>query len=159
MNSLRIVDKSAADAMARAAASNPQTESALIKSFDLLRSGMNDLTMDEEQVTRGAYALASYSPERAVVYVWAPEVTTTRDGQTDQLWSIDAVPLIWTSDDWKLDRALIARSGAAAVDPADPAGSPSAAEKHAILSRTPADPGDITDSADQTWFEFANAAR
>ena len=35
----------------------------------------------------------------------------------------------------------------------------SAEEKHSILRRTPADPGDITDSADQTWFEYANAPR
>jgi hypothetical protein len=159
MNSLRIVDKSAADAMAAAAASDADTRSALTKSFDTLRSGMGDLTMDEEQVTRGAYAIASYSPQRAVVYIWAPEVTTDRSGQTDHLWSVDAVPLIWSGDDWKLDRALIAQSGAAAVDPANPAGNPTAAEKHSILARTPADPGDITDGARQTWVEYANAAR
>ena len=159
MNSLRIADKSAADAMAAAAASGAGTRTALTDSFDALRSGMGDLTADEEQVNRGAYAVASYSPQRATVYVWAPEVTTDRSGQTDHLWSIEAIPLVWASDDWKLDRALIAQSGGAAVDPTNPAGNPSAAEKHSILTRTPADPGDITDGADQTWFEYTNAAR
>jgi hypothetical protein len=159
MNSLRIADKSVADAMAAAAASDPATRTALTDSFDALRSGMGDLTADEEQVSRGAYAVASYSPQRATVYVWAPEVTTDRSGQTEHLWSIDAVPLVWVSDDWKLDQALIARTAGAAVDPTDPAGNPTAAEKHSILTRTPADPGDITDSADQTWLEYANAAR
>ena len=159
MNSLRIAEKSTADAMAAATASDSDTRTALTDSFDALRSGMTDLTADEEQVSRGAYAVASYSPQRATVYVWAPEVTTDRSGQTDHLWSIDAVSLVWASDDWKLDRALIARTGGAAVDPADPAGNPTAAEKHSILTRTPADPGDITDSADQTWLEYANVAR
>ena len=159
MNSLRIVDKPTADALAAATAGDDDTESALIESFDQLRSGMADLTADEEQPNRGAYALRSYSPHRALVYIWVPEVTTERDGQTDHLWSIEAVSLVWVSNDWKLDGALIARSGGAAIDPADPTGNPTAAEKHAILVRTPADPGDITDSADQTWFEYANAAR
>ena len=65
--------------------------------------------------------------------------------------------LVWVDGDWKLDGGLIAKVGGAAVDPVDPAGNPSAEEKHSILRRTPADPGEITDSADQSWFEYANA--
>lgn len=159
MNSLRIVDAGTADAMAGAAASDARTKAALVQSFNALRSGMTGLTADEEQVNRGAYAVASYSAARAVVYIWAPEVTTDSSGETDHVWSIDAVALVWASDDWKLDGGLVSRSGAAAVDPSDPAGNPTAAEKHSILVRTPADPGAINDSADQTWLEYADAAR
>lgn len=158
MNSLRIVDKTTADAMAAASASDDSTRQALVESFDQLRTGMGELTTDEEQPNRGAFAVASYSSSRATVYVWAPEVTTS-GGQIDHAWSIDAVDLVWASGDWKLDGRLIARTGAAAVDPADPEGNPTPSEKHAILQRTPADPGEIADSADQTWFEYADAAR
>lgn len=158
MNSLRIVDKTTADAMAAATASDDPTRRALVESFDQLRTGMDDLTADEEQPNRGAYAVAFYSPARATVYVWAPEVTSS-DGQVDHAWSIDVIDLMWASGDWKLDGGLIARAGAAAVDPANPEGNPTPSEKHAILERTPADPGEIADSADQTWFEYADAAR
>lgn len=159
MNSLRIADKETADEMAAASAADTDTDTrtALVKSFDLLRSGMRDLTADQPEPARGAYAIASYSDSRALVYVWSPEVMTDADGQTEHLWAIDAVALKWSAGDWKLDGALIAKSGAAAVDPADPTGNSTAAEKHSILRRTPADPGDITDTADQSWFEYANA--
>jgi len=158
MNSLKIVDKTTADAMAAASASDDATRRALVESFDQLRTGMGDLTTDEEQPSRGAYAVASYRPSEATVYVWAPEVTTS-GGQVDHAWSIDAIDLVWASGDWKLVGGLISRAGAAAVDPANPEGNPTPSEKHAILQRTPADPGEITDSADQTWFEYADAAR
>lgn len=159
MNSLKITDKGSADAMATAAAADPETRTALVNSFDMLRSGMKGTTGDQPEPARGAYAVASLSANRALVYIWAPEVSTDSGGQTSHLWAIDAVPLIWTSGDWKLDKALIARAGAAAVDPGDPAGNPTAEEKHSILTRTPANPGEITDSASQTWFEYANAPR
>lgn len=157
LNSLRITDENTADALATAAAADPATRSALIDSFGLLRSGMENLTSDRPEPARGAYAIASYHSSHAVVYIWAPEVTTDASGETDDLWSIVAVPLVWSEGDWKLDHALISRTGAAAVEPSDPAGNPTAAEKHSILSRTPADPGEITDAADQSWFEYANA--
>ena len=157
MNSLKIKYKKTADAMAAASAANAAAEAGLVNSFDMLRSGMQGMTADQPEPARGAYAIASYSASRALVYVWAPEVTTDGNGHVDHLWGIDAVRLVWASGDWKLDGALIAKSGAAAVDPADPAGDPSPAEKHSILQRTPADPGEITDTADQSWFEYANA--
>lgn len=157
MNSLRIVDKDLADQLAAATAADARTRAALVDSFDGLRSGMQELTTDQPEPARGAYAVATYDASRALVYVWSPEVTTTTDGQTEHLWAIDAVPLVWAAGDWKLDGALIARSGAAAVDPVDPAGNPSAEEKQSILRRTPADPGEITDTAEQSWFEYANA--
>ncbi len=157
MNSLRITDKANADAMADRAAANPTTGAALIESFDDIRSGMKDLTGDEPQPARGAYAVAAYSADRALVYIWAPEVTTDVNGQATHLWAIDAIQLVWNSGDWKLDQTLIVKTGAAAVDPSNPAGNPSAAEKHSILTRTPADPGAITDTADQTWLEYSNA--
>jgi hypothetical protein len=68
------------------------------------------------------------------------------------------IPLTWT-EDWKLDGALISRIGGAAIEPANPTGNPKPSEKQDILSRTPADSGEITDSAEQSWFEYANAAR
>ena len=157
MNSLKITDKNSADAMATATATDPATQRALVKSFDLLRSGMQDMAVDQPEPARGAYAVASYSASRALVYVWAPEVMTDGSGQTEHLWAIDAVPLAWSSGDWKLDGALIAKTGAAAIDPADPTGNPTPAEKHSILRRTPADPGEISDTAEQSWFEYANA--
>jgi len=157
MNSLKITDKKASDDMAAATAADPATRTALIESFGLLRSGMENMTADRPEPARGAYAVATYSATRVLVYVWAPEVTTDTSGQTDHVWAIDAVQLVWSADDWKLDKTLIARTGGAAVEPADPAGNPTAAEKHSILTRTPADPGEITDTADQSWFEYANA--
>lgn len=157
LNSVRIADKAAADAMAQSAAADPTTRAALIESFDQLRSGLSDLGADQPEPARGAYAVSSFSPSRALIYIWAPEVTTDVNGDVTHLWAIDAVPLVWSGDDWKLDKTLIAKIGAAAVDPTDPAGNPTAQEKHSILTRTPADPGQITDSADQTWFEYANA--
>jgi hypothetical protein len=159
MNSIRITDKAATDAMASAAAADATTRAALIRSADETRSGMDDLTADQLQPARGAYAVRHFSDNQATIYIWAPEVTTDKSGTTNQLWAIDAVQVVWTNGDWKLDHQLIAQTGGAAVDPADPAGNPSAAEKRSILSRIPADPGGITDSADQTWLEYANAAR
>lgn len=157
MNSLRITDKGIADEMAAATAADPKTQTALVESFDLLRSGMQELTRNEPEPARGAYAVASYTASRALVYVWSPEVTTGVDGHTEHLWTLAAGALVWSAGDWKLDGGLIAQVGAAAVDPSDPAGNPTAAEKHSILRRTPADPGEITDTADQSWFEYANA--
>lgn len=157
MNSIRITDKATADAMATSSAVDRSTATALISSFDQVRSGMTDLTSDQPEPARGAYAVPIYSPDRALIYIWAPEVTTSKDGQTDHLWAIDAIPLVWASGDWKLDRALIAKTGGTAVDPSNPAGNPTSEEKHSILTRVPADPGAITDSADQTWLEYANA--
>ncbi len=157
MNSLRIADKPTADAMAAAAAADAATRQALTTSFDQVRSGLSGLTADQPEPTRGAYAVAESGPDKVLVYIWAPEVTTDREGQTESLWAIDAVEVTWSDGDWKLNTTLIARTGAAAVELADPDGNPSAAEKHSILTRTPADPGEITDSAEQTWFEYANA--
>lgn len=159
MNSIRIADKGLADDMADSAAADAATRTALVESFDALRSGLEILTADQPEPARGAYAIAEYSERRALIYVWAPEVTTDTSGQTDHLWAIDAVELVWSSGDWKLDKALIARTGGAAVDPSDPAGNPTAEEKHSILTRTPADPGEIGDSAEQSWFEYRNAPR
>lgn len=159
LNSIRITDKAAADAMAAAAAADASTKAAIVKSLNATRSGMRDLTTDQLQPARGAYAVAHYSSEQATIYIWAPEVTTEKSGTTEQLWAIDAVQVVWSGGDWKLDHQLIAQTGGAAVDPADPTGNPSAAEKRSILSRIPADPGGITDTADQTWFEYANVAR
>lgn len=159
LNSFRITDKAKADAMAQAAAADMTARTTLIHSCDETRSGMHGLTADQLEPSRGAYALTSYSTSDATVYIWAPEVTTETDGTTTQLWAIDAVRVVWAGGDWKLDGELIAKVGGAASDPADPAGNPTSAEKRAILAKVPADPGDITDSADQTWFEYANAAR
>jgi hypothetical protein len=159
MNSLKIADKSTADAMATATAADESTRTALIDSFDALRTGMTDITTDQPEPARGAYAIAMYSRNSALIYIWSPEVITEKSGETQQLWGITAVALVWVDGDWKLKGDLIAKVGDAAVDPVNPAGNPSAKEKHSILRRPPADPGDITDSADQTWFEYANAPR
>lgn len=159
MNSLRIADKTVADNLAGASAADDKTRKALIESFDALRPGLADLTADHPEPARGAYAVADYDGSRALVYVWSPEVTADSTGRTDHLWGIDAVTVVWADGDWKLDGGLITMTGAAALDPTDPTGNPTPEEKHSILTRTPADPGEITDSADQTWFEYANAAR
>jgi hypothetical protein len=157
MDSIKITKKSDADAMAAATAADQQTRSALVQSFDETRSGMDGLTNDQLEPARGAYAVAHYSPDSGTVYVWAPEVATDKSGETQHLWAIDAVDVVWANGDWKLNHELIARTGGAAVDPKDPTGNPPASEKRSILMRTPADPGEIEDSADQAWFEYANA--
>ena len=156
MNSLRITDKNTADQLAAATAADNATQQALIKSFDTLRPGMQKMATSNPEPARGAYAIAESSNGRALVYVWYPVVTNT-SGQVENWWGIDAVRVVWTEDDWKLQDALITRTGAAAIDPADPSGNPTAQEKHSILSRTPADPGEITDTADQSWSEYSNA--
>jgi len=157
MNSLKIADKATADAMAASAAADDATREALIDSFDALRSGMTDLTADQPEPARGAYAVAGFTRDAASIYVWGPEVITDATGRTEHLWGINAIGVVWASGDWKLKGELVSKVGGAAVDPLDPAGNPSAEEKHSILRRTPADPGDINDSADQTWFEYTNA--
>lgn len=157
MNSLKITDKKLADQMAGATAADDATQQALIESFDAIRPGMTELTADQPEPARGAYAVADYSADQALIYVWSPEVITDAAGQTQDFWGIAGIQVVWTNGDWKVSGALITLVGAAAVDPADPAGNPTSQEKHSILSRTPADPGEITDSADQSWFEYANA--
>ena len=157
MDSIKIAKKSAADAMAAATAADQQTRTSLVQSFDEVRSGMDGLTDDQLEPARGAYAMARYSPDSATVYVWAPEVATDKTGDTQHLWGIDAINVVWANGDWKLNHELIGRTGGAAVDPKDPTGNPAAFEKRSILMRTPADPGEIADSADQAWFEYANA--
>ena len=158
MNSLKITDKKLADEMAAATAADDATKQALIETFDTMRAGADTMTMNEPEPARGAYAVASHASDRAVIYVWYPAVIETAN-EVDHYWAIDAVTLVWSNGDWKLAGSLITKTGLAAVEPADPAGNPMAEEKHSILSRTPADPGEITDSADQSWFEYANATR
>jgi hypothetical protein len=159
MNSLKITDKKLADDMAAATAADSTTRQALIESFDTLRTGMTELTADQPEPPRGAYAVADYAADQALIYIWAPEVITDAGGETQHVWGIAGIQVVWANDDWKLSGTLINKVGAAAVDPADPTGNPTAEEKHSILSRTPADPGEITNSADQSWFEYANAPR
>jgi cytoskeletal protein RodZ len=138
MNSIRIKDKNAADAMAEATAADEKTRNAMIESFDLLRTGLEDVADAKTEPARGAYAVAESGSSTASVYIWAPD---------------------WIDGDWKVNKALVSRVGGAAVDPVDPAGNPTPTEKASILSRTPADPGEIDDSAEQEWFEYGNAAR
>ena len=71
MNSLKITDKATADAMAAAtAADESQLGRALIESFDALRTGMTDLTADQPEPARGAYAIADVQPRlRADLYL------------------------------------------------------------------------------------------
>ena len=159
MNSLKITNKADADKMAAATAADEATKNTLIESFDELRSGMSDLTADQPEPGRGAFAVADYEGDRALIYIWSPEVITDASGEMQHVWGIAGIQLVWVDGDWKLDGDLISKIGAAAVDPSDPSGNPSAEEKHSILARTPADPGEITDSADQSWFEYANAPR
>lgn len=157
MNSIKITDKKLADSLATATAADAATRRALIQSFDEVRPGMSELTADQPEPARGAYAVASFDSGQALIYIWYPEVTTDRSGATTNLWAIEAIALTWSDGDWKLQDGLIAKSGGAAVDPSDPSGNPSAQEKHSILLRTPADPGEITNTADQSWFEYGNA--
>lgn len=157
MTSLRIKDKDTADAMAKATAADQKTVDAMIESFDTLRTGLDDVTKAETDPARGAYAVLSYEGAEASVYVWAPyEITDSGDPTT--AWGISEIRLMWRGD-WKLTGTLVSRIGGAAVEPADPTGNPTSTEKQDILSRTPADPGEITDSAEQSWFEYSNAAR
>ena len=44
MNSLRIKDKTTADAMAEATAADEKTRNAMIESFDQLRTGLDDVS-------------------------------------------------------------------------------------------------------------------
>lgn len=156
MTSLRIKDKTTADAMATATAADETTRNAMIESFDLLRTGLEDVTVAQSEPARGAYAIAEYEPSAASIYVWGPDITTD-SGNTTTAWGISEVRLVWARDDWKISEALVARVGGAAVEPSDPTGNPSSAEKQSILTRRPADPGEIEDSAEQQWFEYANA--
>jgi hypothetical protein len=158
MNSIRIKDKNAADAMAEATAADEKTRNAMIESFDLLRTGLEDVADAKTEPARGAYAVAESGSSTASVYIWAPYVFT-ESNETTHLWSIFEIRLDWIDGDWKVNKALVSRVGGAAVDPVDPAGNPTPTEKASILSRTPADPGEIDDSAEQEWFEYGNAAR
>jgi hypothetical protein len=158
MNSIKIGDKNIADEMAAASAADEKTRDTMIDSFDALRSGLEGIEDEQMEPARGAYALAEFSSTQATVYIWSPLVITDTSGSKSSLWSINSVRLAW-SGDWKLSGGLVDRVGRAAVDPSDVAGNPSSEEKHSILSRTPADPGEITDTADQSWFEYGNAPR
>ncbi|MBA8792862.1 cytoskeletal protein RodZ [Friedmanniella endophytica] len=159
MNSIRIKNATTAASLAAATTTDAAAKGKLEASFADLRSGMSSLSEDQPEPARGAYAVRSYSATAARIYIWAPEVTKDSAGVTDQVWPIVAIDLTWAQDDWKLDGALISATGGAAADPTDPSGNPTPAEKHSILSRTPADPGEITDTARQTWFEYADAPR
>ncbi len=72
MTSLRIADKTVADAMAAATAADPTTRSAMIESFDLLRTGFDDVTEAHTEPARGAYAISMYEDSSASIYVWTP---------------------------------------------------------------------------------------
>lgn len=150
MTSLRIKDKATADAMADAAAADPATRAAMIAPFDALRTGLGDATEAHTDPTRGAYAVPRYEGTGSSVYVWAP-FAITDSGDPTTAWGICEIRLVWKAD-WKLAGTLISRVGGAAVEPADPTGNPTPAEKRDIPGRTPADPGE-TDSAEQEWFE------
>src|SRR4051794_29365764 len=99
MNSLRIKDKTAADAMARASAADETTQAAMIESFDLLRTGLEDVTVAQSEPARGAYAVAGYEPSTASIYIWAPDITTD-SGETTTVWAISEVRLKWVDVDW-----------------------------------------------------------
>jgi len=158
MTSLRIKDKTTADAMAEATAADEKTRNVMVDSFDELRTGLDDVSMSQVDPARGAYAVAQYDDTKAAIYVWAPDVVVD-SVESNTFWSTSEVLLVWRDGDWKLDGGLVNRVGGAAVYPADPEGNPSAAEKLSILSRTPADPGEITDTAEQEWLEYSNAVR
>ena len=159
MNSLRIKDKTTADAMAEATAADEKTRDAMIESFDALRTGLDDVTDGRDRAGPRRYAVAELQRIRCVRSTSGHRTSSPTSGETDHS-SGASSRFVWSGrSDWKLDGALISRIGGAAVDPADPTGNPTPAEKQDILSRTPADPGEITDSADQQWFEYANAAR
>jgi hypothetical protein len=157
MTSLRIKDKTTADALADATAADPATRAAMVESFDALRTGLEHVTEAETDPARGAYAVPSYDETDGSVYIWAP-FAITESGVPTTAWGVSEIRLAWKGD-WKLAGTLISRVGGAASEPANPTGNPTPAEKADILSRTPADPGEITDSAEQEWFEYANAAR
>jgi hypothetical protein len=159
MTSLRIMDKTAAEAMAERAAVDSGTGRALVESLGQFRSAFEGATDAATEPARGAYAIKAYDPSHASIYVWAPFRLTRPDEETTTSWGISDIRVAWVDGDWKLDGALVTKVGSAAVDPTDPDGNPSATEKLSILDRVPADPGEITDSADQDWFEYANAPR
>ena len=121
MNSLKIADKAAADAMAASAAADDATREALIESFDALRSGIGDLTADQPEPARGAYAVAELQRRLArSIYIWAPEVTTDSHGPDRPPVGDRRGPAGVGDGDWKLDGGLIAKTGGAAVDPSIP---------------------------------------
>ena len=159
MTSLRIMDNTAADAMAERAAADAATRVALVESLDQFRSAFSGAIEAATEPARGAYAVKAYDNSRASIYVWAPfRLARPGEGVTTS-WGISEIRVAWIDGDWKLDGALVTKVGSAAVDPTDPEGNPSATEKLSILTRVPADPGEITDSADQDWLEYANAPR
>jgi hypothetical protein len=159
MTSLRIMDKTAADAMADRAGADSATQADLVESLDQFRSAFKGATEAATEPARGAYAVKAYDTSRASIYVWAPfRLNRPSEGVTTT-WGISEIRVAWIDGDWKLDGALVTKVGSAAVDPTDPEGNPSATEKLSILTRVPADPGEITDSADQDWLEYANAPR
>ena len=130
----------------------------MIESFDELRTGLEDVTDAETEPARGAYAVAEYELVRRPIYVWAPTSSPTPVKPT-HLWGISEIRLVWRRTTGSSTGHLSAGSAAAAVDPPTRRATRAPSEKQSILSRTPADPGEITDSAEQEWFEYANAAR
>jgi opacity protein-like surface antigen len=86
MNSIRIKDKTTADAMAKATAVDESTRTAMVDSFDELRTGLDHVSNSQTEVTRGAYAVPEFGPARASVYIWAPYVLTDTSGKTVTAW-------------------------------------------------------------------------
>ena len=158
MNSIRIKDKPTADAMAKATAADQQTSTAMIESFDLLRTGLDNVTEAQTEPPRGAYATPQYDGTSASIYMWAPDIFT-ESGETTDLWSIFEIRLNWVRWGLEATEGIGQSRRRRGRRPAGSRRQPLGRGEESILSRTPADPGEITDSADQEWFEYANAAR
>ena len=118
MNSLKITDKKLADNMAAATAADDATKQALIESFDALRPGMADLTADQPEPARGAYAVADYS-RRSCADLHLVSRSRHRRLRPDPapVGHRRRSTVVWTDGDWKLDGGLITKTGGAAVDP------------------------------------------
>ena len=135
--------------------------------IERLAEGVNDYNEElifEKGVEseRGAYAVESFTPEKAQILLWTPQKTHWRKSDSqDSTWVLGRVTVVWERGDWKIEE-YPSLTSASIPDPADPEGNPSPQEKWALL-REPApedyEVEEIPEFYRNEWLEYANAAR
>lgn len=116
----------------------------------------------EVESERGAYAVESFTPEKAQILLWTPWNTQwAEDAAWESTWALGRVTVVWERGDWRIEQ-FPPEASASIPYPADPEGNPSPQEKWALL-REPApedyEVEEIPEFYRNEWLEYANAAR